>query len=1414
MRLTSRKHGARTAEYLKILDIRLGSGGKWKYSLRTLDGTLYDRGEYCLEADLGSDFGLSRQPSYKVSSKQRLLNSSGRGDVRAVRQILNDKLGFNIQHDILDRALKSACSGGHAAIVKLLLEKGADADAQDEFGDSALRKASESGHVAAVRQLLEAGAHINVQSGDFSSALQAASACGHEVVVRILLEAGAIVNAQDESNDSALQAASTNGHEAVVQLLLEAGAVVDAQDEKYDSALQSASANGHEAVVQLLLEAGAVVDAQTGFYGSALQAASANGHEAVVRILLEADAVIDAPNGEYNSALQAASANRHETVVQLLLQAGAVVDAHTGFYGSALQAASANKHDAIVTRLLNAGADPNARSGYYSTALQAASANGHVAVVTKLLEAGANPSASGGQYGSALQAASANQHELIVQLLLSGDKSSVSSPASDMAPFSFYEPMRPGIRSSIISNTQGTESHLHEILLQEKVEQGDTLDHIPYRPLATDPPSSAQNAIKSKIPQSNTVLGVPPTSIPRYSDEDDKSFALENAPKDDVQNGNQRDELSPTSAVAQNQHSFYESIESLGRQVFEWGSTALGIIEARNGFDFLPLPTVRGPARRSSSNSEMDELRPQLERNLTIMCAILNGIEFLTKERICNSMYNIIVVDPERGEVLRVVTITIPNLALLRDLLDEAVAYCNTPVQESLLIETVIDIGAATVKILDYMGLWTSSLELPTPSNYHDCLSLCKSLSSLCSILFLGLVSFIKSHLSESDVTQNGVLELQIEAVHQPVLMSPRRLACLDSFVRHSVWTFSASSETPHSRKVSVERYYLSTLIGDFANLWGPLRLAYLDTEQNLLAEIQVRGGVIRKSDDSPQTPRTQEDEMLCHFYTCMQEEFTREVDRASSISSTSRLLIGTPHNANNPKQRNPFEVHDKCICQSRTSYSSTCPTFELNTRPPSWKVDTRTRQFAGGHYATVAFSEGQKLDPGIRLRDAILRHWYDPNLVTADVILHLSEPCYLDYLVVLEISRCTGHTRRTSLWTILGNPALRHAVGTRLGGRSECDLEEVMLREESKAFVDIWKRLSGEEKLLIRKFMTSILQNLEGTGVQQDSLLAWDISSSSSGPGGKRLSPRWRSMIKDNDQCATFAIITDRCIQYKTSDEGSSPFQPLEILLTKICISTDYRLKINQVRMVAPEAEHGSRVDQQHYTKLRPPTDTPSSEHTNVIRRRIQQTGPDLASQRERHRRRTVLSIGTAKAPPVSPIFYSTSAHRSTKEQSTRESYSGNSYSGSGFTSDFETSASVPTRNVGEEVWCPVSLHFRNGTGKLRLEAPKHIMRDYLTGRASGTVRQFNLSEGSEAEFIGAEWNEYAYRLLNSLDERRDRLAEKASAWFRRTATKVPWNFAEPELRDANESPFNVIEQVRGGHLTEYRRVLTVHVR
>jgi ankyrin repeat protein len=64
--------------------------------------------------------------------------------------------------------------------------------------------ASSGGHEAVVKMLLNKGSEVNVQGGCYGNALQAASFRGHEAVVKMLLNKGAKVNAQGGDYGNAL----------------------------------------------------------------------------------------------------------------------------------------------------------------------------------------------------------------------------------------------------------------------------------------------------------------------------------------------------------------------------------------------------------------------------------------------------------------------------------------------------------------------------------------------------------------------------------------------------------------------------------------------------------------------------------------------------------------------------------------------------------------------------------------------------------------------------------------------------------------------------------------------------------------------------------------------------------------------------------------------------------------------------------------------------------------------------------------------------------------------------------------------------------------------------------------------------------------------------------------------------------
>ncbi|KAK1764670.1 hypothetical protein QBC33DRAFT_546789 [Phialemonium atrogriseum] len=172
----------------------------------------------------------------------------------------------------------------HEAIVKLLLEKGADIETKDEYGRTPLSLAARNGHEAMVKLLLEKGADTETKDKYGQTPLSWAAMNGHEAVVKLLLEKGADIETKDEYGQTPLSWAAGSGHEAI-------GADIETKDESGLTPLLCAAGNGHEAMVKLLLEKGADTETKDESGRTLLSWAARNGHEAVVRFL-ESHAII------------------------------------------------------------------------------------------------------------------------------------------------------------------------------------------------------------------------------------------------------------------------------------------------------------------------------------------------------------------------------------------------------------------------------------------------------------------------------------------------------------------------------------------------------------------------------------------------------------------------------------------------------------------------------------------------------------------------------------------------------------------------------------------------------------------------------------------------------------------------------------------------------------------------------------------------------------------------------------------------------------------------------------------------------------------------------------------------------------------------------------------------------------------
>ncbi|KAH8881558.1 hypothetical protein GQ53DRAFT_667454, partial [Thozetella sp. PMI_491] len=106
-------------------------------------------------------------------------------------------LGRILEQNIIDKDIRDndgrtplswAASGGHEAVARLLLEKGATVDAKDNDGRTPLFWAARGVHEAVARLLLEKGATVDAKDNDDWMPLLLAASGGHEAATRLLLE--------------------------------------------------------------------------------------------------------------------------------------------------------------------------------------------------------------------------------------------------------------------------------------------------------------------------------------------------------------------------------------------------------------------------------------------------------------------------------------------------------------------------------------------------------------------------------------------------------------------------------------------------------------------------------------------------------------------------------------------------------------------------------------------------------------------------------------------------------------------------------------------------------------------------------------------------------------------------------------------------------------------------------------------------------------------------------------------------------------------------------------------------------------------------------------------------------------------------------------------------------------------------
>lgn len=379
-----------------------------------------------------------------------MLLAAVEGDVKKTRKLLKEDAALANCSWAYYSPINFAVREGHTAVVKLLLDHGADPTTSSglDYQAPPLERARDRG-LNEIVDLLNAAIEKRYQAPPVGQAVCEAVQEGDISKVTGLLDARAdLVNASDDNGNRPLHLAVEENNLALTTLLLDQGADLDARrgdgckplhiavyrGRTYhwsarpnplltgyllargaDYSMTVAAALGDERRVrELLARDKKLANDQDTCKCSPLFSAARGGHAAIVKLLLDHGAdpnasECDAPRGH---ALYQAAAGNHLEIAQMLLDHGADPNAPVESGGNPLtQALGRRKNGELVHLLYRHGASANITMYILLD---------DIPVVGELLAADPNLANYGGDYGALCMAAGFARIEIIEMLIRVG----------------------------------------------------------------------------------------------------------------------------------------------------------------------------------------------------------------------------------------------------------------------------------------------------------------------------------------------------------------------------------------------------------------------------------------------------------------------------------------------------------------------------------------------------------------------------------------------------------------------------------------------------------------------------------------------------------------------------------------------------------------------------------------------------------------------------------------------------------------------------------------------------------------------------------------------------------------------------------------------------------------------------------
>ena len=359
-------------------------------------------------------------PTFKIGEVVKVIDASAGPEwFRHTRALkgqdgkLENPLGFS---QVLGRVpaltpLELACVSGKTEMVSWLIKNGANPDGAPGIHNglwTALRYENE----ALLRVLLEGGADVNIERGKGDTPFRVVCTRGLPYFAKILIEAGADYNFKEKSlGKTPLRAAAHFGRTEMVQLLLDLGLDPDVRDDWGWTPLHVAI---NPETAKVLIDGGASIHAKAKDGNEAIHSLIGENMLDSVKYLLSLGVDVNTHGKNNITPLHQAVIFNHVDGAKMLLENGANIKAADN---NGMTCLHFGRSDAMVEYLISKGANVNAVAKDNTTPLHYAS-NG--AIASLLIENKANLRTKDLDGATPLHWAASSRADVATVLVLAG----------------------------------------------------------------------------------------------------------------------------------------------------------------------------------------------------------------------------------------------------------------------------------------------------------------------------------------------------------------------------------------------------------------------------------------------------------------------------------------------------------------------------------------------------------------------------------------------------------------------------------------------------------------------------------------------------------------------------------------------------------------------------------------------------------------------------------------------------------------------------------------------------------------------------------------------------------------------------------------------------------------------------------